>query len=413
MSQKINFIINNKKLVIPRPHTAIYKSRNLSKKNIKVLLTKQNETKANDILEHLNNIKFYNNNRGLFHEIKTKSNEYLENFKKTKIKKNFKIIKSNLLNNDNIYYNDTKQEIRKKGNYIYKNYQKFKYLKLFKNNLNKKNKKSLSSIHSANNILKMKLNKSDIIDTNDKKYINSYFNKYKPSFNLYSVLENKKNEFFYNYLKKKSTPLKKFKMGISPLSKTIDYEGIKLPISLNINVTTYDKNFHSITKVYRYHKNMNNFLYLKELIKNLNEKYIDLSFEEKEKKIISLIQSFLFKNGIFDKKYYNNNCKKYINNLLEFILNDFEIDPQIQFKECVINILENKYNNNNNNNQISINPYNNKDYNNSKNNIEIKNTNVFKNIQKIRNLKNNNSNLILNCLERQKNFFSTQNILNT
>ena len=407
MSQNVNLIIKNSKLFIPRPHSTIYKSRNVSKKNIKVLLTKQNETKANKILEQLNNIKFYNNNRSLFHEIQSKSNEYLENLKKTN-KKKFKIIKSNFIDYENINDNkNIKQEIRKKGNYIYKNYQQFKYLKLFNENKIKKNKKSLSSIQSAKNILKTSLNNSEIIDTNNKKYINSYFNKYKPCFNLYTVLENKKNEFFYNFLKKRNIPLKKFKMGISPLSKTIEFEGMKLPISFNIKVTTYDKTFKSITKVCRYHKNMNNLLYLKELVKNLNEKYINSSFEEKEKKLIGLIQSFLFKNRIFDKKYYDKNCKKYINNLLEFLLNDFEIDPQIQFKDCVINILENKIDKYN---QFKIYPYNNKDYNDKKNNIEIKNTNIFKNIKKIKNLKNNNS-LILN-IENQNQTLSTQNILN-
>ena len=81
---------------------------------------------------------------------------------------------------------------------------------------------------------------------------------------------------------------------------------------------------------------MKELLKLKQLMNNIKI----MNKENKNDYAYRILISYLSQNGINDKKYFS---KNYLKNFKEFLKLDFAIDPKIAFKECLLDILNGKY----------------------------------------------------------------------
>ena len=81
---------------------------------------------------------------------------------------------------------------------------------------------------------------------------------------------------------------------------------------------------------------MKELLKLKQLMNNIKI----MNKENKNDYAYRILISYLSQNGINDENYYS---KKYLKNFKIFLKLDFEIDPKIAFKECLLDILNGKY----------------------------------------------------------------------
>ena len=191
--------------------------------------------------------------------------------------------------------------------------------------------------------------------------------------------------FNFRYLQPKN-PIKVSLYTILAIKKNSEYE--KYENANNENYKTYNC----------YNKSNKNFLRNKEYLKTSDEKidkniiskedkkdsmtylsFLKRNYNESEKirfysmskKLITIkyflekdspnkynkLKSFLLKEGIFNKKYFSEEC---LNNLIEFVKNEKStINPSYTFKDNLINILNNKSVNNfkNNSNYMTYNEY--------------------------------------------------------
>ena len=206
------------------------------------------------------------------------------------------------------------------------------------------------NIKKANSILYKNSIVSNLKDINNQSPLNKHhsFNfryikqKIPLKFSLYTVLAMKKNNIY------------------DKIEKIIQPENYKVNKFSNINIFKNKEFVKTQAEIGKKNKNIiesrkKSMIYLSYFQNNFNEsekirfysmmkklstlKYI-LELEPKNKNTI--IKNFLLKEGIFDKKYFNEEC---YNNFIKFI-NDKKsiINPSFTFKENLINILTNNLN---------------------------------------------------------------------
>ena len=127
---------------------------------------------------------------------------------------------------------------------------------------------------------------------------------------------------------------KKIIFGLSPIptkSKNLD---LKIPETNNI--TLYNKYFQNPAVGERYERHMNELLRLKNAIKNIKEK----ESKKKEQYAFRILSNYLSLNGIFDRKYYSENC---LSNFKDFLEIDFEVNPEISYKVFLYEILNGEF----------------------------------------------------------------------
>ncbi len=208
---------------------------------------------------------------------------------------------------------------------------------------NSRNKISFSKPDNFSTSKKIIFNRIDDdkkIRLSDINSLKEYFFKKKLSNSIYSILNRQTKEFINNMnnninyqIKKK---IKKIPFGLSPFPNIRMKKKFKIPESINKSVTLYNKNFEKQAIGERYEKNMKELLKLKQLMNNIKI----MNKENKNDYAYRILISYLSQNGINDKKYFS---KNYLKNFKEFLKLDFAIDPKIAFKECLLDILNGKY----------------------------------------------------------------------
>ena len=208
---------------------------------------------------------------------------------------------------------------------------------------NSRNKISFSKPDNFSTSKKIIFNRIDDdkkIRLSDINSLKEYFIKKKLSNSIYSILNRQTKEFINNMnnninyqIKKK---IKKIPFGLSPFPNIRMKKKFKIPESINKSVTVYNKNFEKQAIGERYEKNMKELLKLKQLMNNIKI----MNKENKNDYAYRILISYLSQNGINDEKYFSKNNLK---NFKEFLKLDFAIDPKIAFKECLLDILNGKY----------------------------------------------------------------------
>ena len=208
---------------------------------------------------------------------------------------------------------------------------------------NSRNRILLSKPHTYNTPKKIIFSRFD----NDKKIklsdINSlkeYFLKNKKSNSIYSILNRQTKEFINNMNKninyKRNSNINKISFGLSPFPNIRMKKKFKMPESINKSVTLYNKNFDKKATGERYEKNMKELLKLKQLMNNIKI----MNKQTKSDYTYRILISYLSQNGIHDEIYYS---KKYLKNFKNFLKLNFDINPKIAFKDCLLDILNGKY----------------------------------------------------------------------
>jgi len=170
-----------------------------------------------------------------------------------------------------------------------------------------------------------------------KEYLNEFYTKKKAGNSIYQILNVKKNVFLQNiqkYIHRTEPAKKKIIFGLSPIptkSKNLD---LKIPETNNI--TLYNKYFQNPAVGERYERHMNELLRLKNAIKNIKEK----ESKKKEQYAFRILSNYLSLNGIFDRKYYSENC---LSNFKDFLEIDFEVNPEISYKVFLYEILNGEF----------------------------------------------------------------------
>jgi len=243
--------------------------------------------------------------------------------------------------------------IHSRNDYLSRNANKINNLKKiysYKTFLNKENQKekSLLNTKKANSVASKQ---SSISNNNETKTpfnkLHSFNFRYIKQkiplkFSLYSVLAMKKNNIY------------------DKMEKIIQPENYKVNKTNNINIFKNINYIKTQAEIGKKNKNLleskkDSMIYLSYLKNDFNEsekirfysmmkklstmKYI-LEIDPNNK--YNIIKNILLKEGIFDKKYFNENC---FNNLIKFAQNKKSvINPSLNFKNNLINIMENKFN---------------------------------------------------------------------
>ena len=183
--------------------------------------------------------------------------------------------------------------------------------------------------------------KNSILKPNYRNFINEflteYYTKKHASHSIYKTLNVKKNVFIQNinkYIHRIEPPKNKIIFGLSPIptkSKNLD-----LKIPERNNITLYNKYFQSPAIGERYERHMNELLRLKHAIKNIKVK----EDKKKEQYAFRILSNYLSLNGIFDRKYYSENC---LSNFKDFLEIDFEVNPLISYKVFLYEILNGEF----------------------------------------------------------------------
>ena len=225
-------------------------------------------------------------------------------------------------------------------------YLKYSQQKLFFNGFksyNSRNKISLSKPDSysiSKKIILTGIDDNKKIKLSDINSLKNYFVKKKKSNSIYSILNRQTKDFINNMNKNINyqikTNIKKIPFGLSPFPNIRMKKKFKMPESINKNVILYNKNFNKKAIRERYEKNMKDLLNLKQLMNNIKI----MNKENKDDYSYRILISYLSQNGINDENYYS---KKYLKNFKIFLKLDFEIDPKIAFKDCLLDILNGKY----------------------------------------------------------------------
>ena len=170
---------------------------------------------------------------------------------------------------------------------------------------------------------------------NDEKYLNQYFSRYKQADSLYSILNQKTKKYIDNlnkYVHRVNGSKKKIALGLSPFPNISMNRELKFQDSTNKCVTLYNKSFGSPAIGERYERHMSELLKIKQIIKNIKE-----NDDKKRKEYIHrMLCNYLAKNGIFDVKFYKS---EYLSNFQEFLNINFDVKPQIPYKQFLLNIL--------------------------------------------------------------------------
>ena len=172
-----------------------------------------------------------------------------------------------------------------------------------------------------------------------KEYLTELTSQKEQSDSIFKALDAKKFSYLYNvneYIHRTEGPKKKIKFGLS--SFPMKNKNLELKITdPNSNVIIlYNKCFHSLATGERYERHMKELLRLKSVIKNIEEK----NFGKNNNSSFRMLANYLSQNGVFDKKYYNEN---YLSNFRDFLEIDFEVNPQVSFKIFLHEILNGKY----------------------------------------------------------------------
>ena len=207
--------------------------------------------------------------------------------------------------------------------------------------------KFLLNLKKANSILWKKPFLSNLIDVNNKTQFNKqhsfnfrYMTQKIPSkFSLYTILAMKKNNI-YDKLERIIQPENNKTNKISNINIFKNKEFVKTQAEIGkknqnilesrkksmIYLSYFQNNFNESEKIrfYSMMKKLSTMKYILEIVPNNKNK---------------IIKNFLLKEGIFDKKYFN---EDYYNNFIKFIKNKKAIiNPSLTFKENLIHILNN------------------------------------------------------------------------
>ena len=210
--------------------------------------------------------------------------------------------------------------------------------------------KFLLNLKKANSILWKKPFLSNLIDVNNKTPFNKqhsfnfrYMTQKIPSkFSLYTILAMKKNNI-YDKLERIIQPENNKTNKISNINIFKNKEFVKTQAEIGkknqnilesrkksmIYLSYFQNNFNESEKIrfYSMMKKLSTMKYILEIVPNNKNK---------------IIKNFLLKEGIFDKKYFN---EDYYNNFIKFIKNKKAIiNPSLTFKENLIQILNNNLN---------------------------------------------------------------------
>ena len=243
--------------------------------------------------------------------------------------------------------------IHSRNDYLSRNANKINNLKKiysYKTFLNKENQKekSLLNTKKANSVASKKssLSNNNEVKTPFNKLHSFNFRYIKQKiplkFSLYSVLAMKKNNIY------------------DKMEKIIQPENYKVNKTNNINIFKNINYIKTQAEIGKKNKNLleskkDSMIYLSYLKNDFNEsekirfysmmkklstmKYI-LEIDPNNK--YNIIKNVLLKEGIFDKKYFNEKC---FNNLIKFAQNKKSIiNPSLNFKNNLINIMDNKFN---------------------------------------------------------------------
>ena len=244
--------------------------------------------------------------------------------------------------NGNIYINMNKiNNLKKMHSY------KTRLSKLPPNNAKENLKQNKTSFSSKNNRAKTQISSDNFFIKHQSFNTRYTLQKIPLKFSLYSILAMKKNNIYdkiENFIQTESNKIHKDnninifnkKQYIKPRIE-INKKDIKM-IRNNKNSMTYlsflNKNFNESEKIrfYSMLKKLSSIKYLLELEQNSNNKN-------------KIINSFLLKGGILNKKYLTEKC---INNFMNFIESkQIIVNPYYTFKENLINILKNSKNDSN------------------------------------------------------------------
>ena len=197
--------------------------------------------------------------------------------------------------------------------------------------INIDNKSFFNSISKKNSILKP--NYRNFIN----EYLTEYYTKKNVGNSIYKTLNVKKNVFLQDlkkYIHRIEPPKKKIIFGLSPIpTKSLNLD-LKIPETNNI--TLYNKYFKNPAIGERYERHMNELLRLKHAIKNIKVK----EDKKKEQYAFRMLSNYLSLNGIFEKKYYSENC---LSNFKDFLEIDFEVNPLISYKVFLYEILNGEF----------------------------------------------------------------------
>ena len=254
--------------------------------------------------------------------------------------------------------------IHSRNDYLSRNANKINNLKKiysYKTFLNKENQKEkpLLNTKKANSVASKK---SSLSNNNEPKTpfnkLHSFNFRYIKQkiplkFSLYSVLAMKKNNIY------------------DKMEKIIQPENYKVNKTNNINIFKNINYIKTQAEIGKKNKNLleskkDSMIYLSYLKNDFNEsekirfysmmkklstmKYI-LEIDPNNK--YNIIKNLLLKEGIFDKKYFNEKC---FNNLIKFAQNKKSIiNPSLNFKNNLINIMDNKFNYTPGNNRNNLN----------------------------------------------------------
>ena len=172
-----------------------------------------------------------------------------------------------------------------------------------------------------------------------KEYLNELTTKKGQADSIYKALSFKKFRFLNNlneFIHRTEGPKRKIMVGLSPFPMKNKNLELKISDPNNNIITLYNKCFHSPAIGERYERHMKELLRLKSVIKNIEEK----NSGKNNNSSFRMLANYLSQNGVFDKKYYNEN---YLSNFRDFLETDFEVNPQVSFKIFLHEILNGKY----------------------------------------------------------------------